>query len=332
MNEKNISTDFESFLVENRNKINQSFNSILWVCIAAGPLIAVAVYFKVFAGVTYLTALIVSLFMFALALIHKALMKHRVASFVTCIVALFAIDCLLIVMDSAHLTIYISWFLIPLLSLQFCDFKLYFVSVAVNYCFMVFATWHMAPYFAERRTDVDTPLAYFLSRIGGLTVEMMVMICAGYVLCKMILRYYQNLIEKAAVVSRDQGVLARNAAQLKALAGNYLWVEDIDISENTFELIVVNDERVEEYLGDTRTNAKQLIQSLLNLLAAESCKKEVVSFVDFSTLDSRMADQSAIEFSYENESGQKRLARFIVSGRGKDGRISHVIWLVEDVG
>ncbi len=330
MNDKNISSDFESFLVENRNKINQSFNNILWICIAAGPLIAIAVYFKVFAGVTYLTALLVSLFMLSLALIHKALIKRRVASFVTCIVAFLAIDCLLIVMDSAHLTIYIAWFLIPLLSLQFCDFKLYFVSVAVNYCFMVLATWHMAPYFTERRTDVDTPLAYFLSRIGGLTVEMLVMICAGYVLCSMILRYYRNLIEKAAVVSRDQMVLARNAAQLKALAGDYLWVEDIDLTKNTFELIVANDERVEEYMGDTRTNAKQLIPGLLNLVVAESCKKEVLSFVDFSTLDARIGDNRSIELSFQNENDEKRLARFLVSGRGEDGRITHVIWLVKE--
>ncbi|MCR5674223.1 MAG: response regulator [Lachnospiraceae bacterium] len=188
--------DFDSFLDENRKMINAQFHTVMLWCILAGPFIAVAVRFHLFQGVTYLTAVFISVFMIALALLHRLLLKRHASSMVTGMIALIGIDVLLIVMDSAHLTIYITWFLIPMLSLQFCDFKLYFVSVAFNYGFLVFATWHMAPYFAERRIDIATPFAYFASRLGGLTIETIVMIAAGYSLCKIMSNHYRSLIEQ----------------------------------------------------------------------------------------------------------------------------------------
>ena len=99
--QKSIS-DFDSFLNENRKMINEQFNKVMLWCILAGPFIAVAVKFKVFAGVTYLTALFISLFMGSLALIHKLLLKKYAASMWTGMIALIAIDVLLIVMDSAQ--------------------------------------------------------------------------------------------------------------------------------------------------------------------------------------------------------------------------------------
>ncbi|MCR5417519.1 MAG: response regulator [Lachnospiraceae bacterium] len=215
----NTSPEYEEFLNSNRLRINKRQNLILWFCVGAGPLIALAIHFKVFWGVTYLTAVFVSVFMASLALIHRFLIKKFPGSVITSMIALFAINVLLFVMNSAHLTIYVCWFLIPLLSLQFCDYKLYLLSVFVNYGFMVAATWHIAPYFAERRTDVATPVAYFASRLGGLTMEMIVMIFAGYSLCRMITGYYRDLIENRKTIhdkelERERAVAASEAKSL----------------------------------------------------------------------------------------------------------------------
>ncbi len=199
----NIS-DFNSFLDKNRRMINEQFNTVMLWCILAGPFIAVAVKFNVFKDVTYFTALFISVFMGTLALVHRLLLKKHAASMVTCLIALVAIDVLLVVMDSAHLTIYITWFLIPLLALQFCDFRLYTAAVVINSGFMVFATWNMAPYFAERRTDISTPTAYFASRLGGLSIETIVMIAAGYSLCKIMSNHYRSLIEQYKVLREEQ--------------------------------------------------------------------------------------------------------------------------------
>ncbi|MCR5118994.1 MAG: response regulator [Lachnospiraceae bacterium] len=211
----NIS-DFDSFLVENRRMINEQFNKVLFCCIFAGPFIAVAVGMKVFPGVTYYTALFISLFMGTLTLLHRQMMKRSANSMFTSIIALFAIDVLLVVMDSAHLTIYITWFLVPLLALQFCDFNLYSLAVVINYGFMVFATWNMSSYFAERRLDVETPYAYFASRLGGLTIETIVMIVAGYSLSNIMSNHYKSLIEQYKNLKREKDVSERAIAASEA--------------------------------------------------------------------------------------------------------------------
>ncbi|MBO4337961.1 MAG: response regulator [Lachnospiraceae bacterium] len=208
--------DFDSFLIENRKMINEQFNKVLIFCIFAGPFIAVAVALNAFKGVTYYTALFISVFMAALTLVHRYLMKKFPDAVFTSILALFAIDVLLVVMDSAHLTIYITWFLIPLLALQFCDFNLYSVAVVINYGFMVFATWNMAPYFAERRIDVDTAYAYFASRFGGLTIETIVMIVAGYSLSKIMTTHYKTLIEQYKNLKKEKDVSERAIAASEA--------------------------------------------------------------------------------------------------------------------
>ncbi len=332
MNEKNISSEFEQFMSDNRRKINESLNSVLWICIGVGPLIALAVYLNFFQGVTYLTALLVSLFMLILAMIHKAMLRSHAGSVLTSMLALLAIDVLLVVMDSAHLTIFICWFLIPLLSLEFCDFKLYSISVVVNYCFMVFATWHMAPYFAERRNDVDTALAYFLSRIGGLTLEMFVMIFAGYVLSKMIISYYKNLIEKAAVVSKDQMEIGRMSAELTAMAGDYLWVQDIDVKNNCFVELCNQDEKVKEYYGESNSNAKQLLNGLMTQISAKESREDVLAFVNFDTLQKRMGDTRFITHDFKISDGRIWQGRLMVSERDEEGKITHVIWSVKEQG
>ena len=199
-------SDFDSFLNENRKMINEQFNKVMIACIFAGPFIAVAVYFDIFKSVSYFTALFISVFMTILAILHKLLLKRYATSSLIGMIALVAIDVLLIVMDSAHLTIFLTWFLIPLLALQFCDIKLYYLSVVINYCFMVFATWHMAPYFADRRNDVDTAIAYFASRLGGLTVESIVMIAAGHSLCRIMSNHYRALIEQYKNLKEEQEI------------------------------------------------------------------------------------------------------------------------------
>lgn len=93
------------------------------------------------------TAVFITVYLIILTVIHKLLLRRHAASILTSMIALPAIEGLLLVMNSARLTIYITWFLIPLMSLQFRDFRLYFLSVAANYGFMVFATWQIAGYF-----------------------------------------------------------------------------------------------------------------------------------------------------------------------------------------
>ena len=324
-------TNYDDFLYENRKRINEQLNVIMRFCVLAGPMIALAVRFKVFADVDYMTAAFVSAFMLSLTIIHKLLLKKYATSLITGIIALVAIDILLVVMNKAHLSIYINWFLIPLLSLQFCDFKIYTISVIINYGFMVYSTWELAPWFAERRNDVETPFAYFASRIGGLSIEMTVMIVTGFVLCRMITGYYRSLIEKAGELNSSYELLERLNGELSSIANIYYSAHDINIKNDTFFEIRMSYDGVKEIIGDHTTNAKETLKVAMDNLTSPSFKEEIFRFIDFDTLEERLKDEMTITLEFKSVTDEWRKGRFIVSERDEDGKISHVIWLVENI-
>ena len=186
---------YEEFLAEHRRKISVRMNKVLWACIAVGPFILVAVLLGLFKNVSLWAGPIVSIAMALIALIHKQLIKRNVNIVVTSIIAFMALDCLLVFMDNIHLAIYLTWFMTPLLSLFFCDYKIYLTTVGLNYGFMLTSVWLTSPYYVERRIDMETNLAYFLSRSGNFTAETIVMIAGGFFLCKLYMDNYKELFK-----------------------------------------------------------------------------------------------------------------------------------------
>jgi signal transduction histidine kinase/CheY-like chemotaxis protein/HPt (histidine-containing phosphotransfer) domain-containing protein len=328
---ENTIVDYDTFLSENRKKINHSFNVMLRALIFAGPMIALALKFRVFSGVSYKMAAFVSIFMLTTTLLHALLLKRHAQSAMTGLVALIAIDVLLCVMNKAHLSIYINWSLVPLLSLQFCDYTLYTLSVIINCAFMVFSTWDVSPWFAERRSDVATPFAYFASRIGGLSIEMTMMIIAGYILCKMISRYYKTMIEKTRELSRNHETLERLNGELSSMANIYYSAHDININDDTFFEIFLNFDTIKEIIGDEQGNARALLVKIMDKLTSPKSKEDVMRFIDFDTLNDRLRDLETITQEFEGVTGKWSKCRFIVSERDAEGNLSRVIWLVESI-
>ena len=160
---------YEEFLAVHRRKVSGSLNKVLWICIGAGPFIFIAVLAGLFKNVSIFAGPVISAILFAVALLHKKLIEKKFNVVFTSMLAFVAIDGLLVFMDNSHLAIYLTWFLIPLMSLFFCDCKIYFWSLGINYLFMITSVWLTAPYYVERRVDIETNLAYFLSRTGNFT-------------------------------------------------------------------------------------------------------------------------------------------------------------------
>ncbi|MCR5791158.1 MAG: hypothetical protein K6G83_14850 [Lachnospiraceae bacterium] len=53
--------------------------------------------------------------------------------------------------------------------------------------------------------------------------------------------------------------------------------------------------------------------------------------MDFSKIDERLKDSNTITCEFKSGDGQWRKARFIVSGRNADGRVTNAMYLVEDI-
>ena len=187
--------DYETFRSENQKKINLLLNRFMRFSILIGPLMVIAIAFDIFHSVTYTSCILVTLLVALLSGIHYYMIRKNINSVSAAVIAFLALDTLLILMNSAHIGIYITWFAVPLVSLMFSDYKIYAIAVAINYCMMTVSTWIVAPYYTELRTDFHKPMQFFAERMGGYTIETAIMVAAGYALCRISSSYYRELIE-----------------------------------------------------------------------------------------------------------------------------------------
>ncbi len=190
--------DFELFQRENRYKVNHSLNRVLWICILAGPAIALGVMGGVFKQTTYLACIIISLVMAAVAGSNSLILQRKPYSYATGIFALVAVDILLCYMNASHISIRLTWFLVPLLSLLFCESRVYISISVLNYLIMALGTWLEAGHYAEVRIDFTTPLLGFINIFAGCTIEAIIMFAAGFVLSKATNNYYRKMIGQYA--------------------------------------------------------------------------------------------------------------------------------------
>ena len=163
--EQVISDDYQSFITNNRKKVNRYLNTTLWFFIIAGPAIALGVKANVFPDITYQTCFIVSLVVVVLSAIHLMLFKRNPNSVFTSAFALTAVNVLIVYMMLCHVNIHLTWFLVPLLSILFCDRQLYFYALGLNYVLMFATTWITAPYYFSQGSLFENPTFYFLDVI-----------------------------------------------------------------------------------------------------------------------------------------------------------------------
>lgn len=115
--------NYDEFLTENRKAINKQFAVIMRVLLIVSPLLAIMVKLRLFMGVTLGSVIFITIYILALTVINEILLRRRADSFLTSLIVLLAMEGLLLVINSTHLTIYIAWFLVPLMALLFCHYR-----------------------------------------------------------------------------------------------------------------------------------------------------------------------------------------------------------------
>ena len=328
-------TTYAEFLSDHRQKVSRRLNKVLWACILTGPFILAAVLLGLFKNVSLWAAPIIAAVLFVVALVHKRLIERQVNVVITSLIAFVAIDCLLVFMDNSHLAIYLTWFLIPILSLFFCDYKIYFIAVAVNYCFMLFSVWNTAPYYVERRIDIETNLAYFLSRAGGFTAETIPMLAAGLYLCKLSMNNYKEMFDNQEKLYEKQEQLYANERRigeqmnvLASMSDIYAYAALID-PDNITET-ELRGSRDEDNEGTADTARYRLIGGEVFEYIAEEYEDAFRRFVDLSDLRKRLADKKSISEEFVDIDEGWFRAQFITVG-GEDGNAAYVIYTVQNI-
>ncbi|MBE5846945.1 MAG: response regulator [Lachnospiraceae bacterium] len=132
--------------------------------------------------------------------------------------------------------------------------------------------------------------------------------------------------------SETKSELAKNVSrQLSASADIYLSMHAINLLDDTFTEIKNNEEEAAALIGKTRTAAQQMIRKVMARFCDDSCREEVLDFVDFSTLNERLRGRNTIMLEWLSSEKKWCRSRFIVSDRANDGSATRVMYLIGDI-
>ena len=125
--------------------------------------------------------------------------------------------------------------------------------------------------------------------------------------------------------------------RLSSAADIYMSVHDIDIVNDTVYAIKIDDKE-NDYLPnpvkarkEVQGMAQEHLYSAMDLLTDEMSQPMMHDFVNLSTLDERMSESNTITTEYLNHKNEWCRARFILSEKDEDGRITDVLLLFEQI-
>ena len=322
-------TEYDSFIMNNRIKVNGYLNKVLWFFVMAGPAIATGVAGGVFDDIRYSTCLFISLIIIALSLIHLVLLKKAPNSVVTSLFALTALDGLLVYMAYGHVSIYLTWFLVPLLSLLFVDKFIYFYSAGLNYVLMGIATWLTAPYYTAIRGDYDSQVAYFRDTFGGFTIETLVMLASSYMIGKLIDDYFKEQFNQYAIIREQEETMKEKMVILDSMAEIYDNVNLINFVDNT-EMPLRDAEKKKHGIDMTTQTHTIMNQRIKNQVMPDQLD-DFLKYTNIKTVRSRLAGKKLISADFIDIVKGWFRAQYITVDSTLDGIPNMVIYTTRSV-
>ncbi len=166
----------------------------------------------------------------------------------------------------------------------------------------------------KNATEIFTPLKILLA------ITMVVVI-----IIVVILSYILNKSNQRYSMARELN------KQLLSLSNIYLSVYDIDIIEDTFKEIQSTDFISGKLSKENYKSASSMIEALMRQTVSKISLEDALRFIDFATLNERLKDSDTVAIEYKNIEQKWRRLRFIASQRLKNGIVSNVLWLTEDI-
>jgi len=180
----------------------------------------------------------------------------------------------------------------------------------VVYCEKIENNWRCLT--VKNATETFTPLKILLA----ITIAVVVIIV-------LILSYILNQSNQRYSRAKELN------EQLSSLSNIYLSVYDINIIENTFKEIQSTNSvnlSTENY-----KNASSMIEAIMRQMVNKISLDDTLRFINLDTLNDRLKDSNTVAIEYQNIEQKWRRVRFIASQRLKNGIVSNVLWLIEDI-
>jgi signal transduction histidine kinase len=119
--------------------------------------------------------------------------------------------------------------------------------------------------------------------------------------------------------------------QISSVANIYFSMYDVDLVNDSFREVKTHASKLDDFVAKSVENAQQATFDVVEKMASNSSKKAMHIFTDFSTLDERLKESNTITEEFLSREDLWCRARFVVSKCSDDGKLEHVLWLVESI-
>ncbi len=130
---------------------------------------------------------------------------------------------------------------------------------------------------------------------------------------------------------RKEILAERLNSQLSSAADIYLSLSDIDIINNSLIQIKNFNPRFLTQFTPDESDVQETFNRIMESMPDTPSKQAAIDFVDLSTLEERLAGKGNLVLEYQSHGYRWVRARFVESQRTSDGKLSHVLWMLEDI-
>lgn len=328
MKEKNdCISRYQDFILRNRRSMNESMSRILFFCAFAGPAIALD-HLLGYCDVSYQACIGITLSLILLSFGQKILNHYCPLSLFTVFWGLLGFMGVLTFMCLAHVGVYITYALVPMVSLFYCEKFIYLISVALNYLMILISNVLVSDFRFIVRTDVNGPLDWFLSVMSGYTIESIAIGVAGYYLCSRISNNFKEIYNSNLELDEKErdGVHKSNVAH--ALTSLYQCVYVFDLKRRTYE-VVQSDRFIADLLrGDGL--AATIERVVFSLVEKEDTDK-VMKFLDLATLPERLEKDGMIYTECMGTLHGKCQISFVLVDKDEQGKAASVMFTLRKI-
>lgn len=141
----------------------------------------------------------------------------------------------------------------------------------------------------------------------------------------------RKTIIMTTIDNTESVVSAIEQKQLLASAASiYISMHSLDLKNDTLETLSCA-EHVRALYEDKTDNMRELLKETMEKLTSEPYRDAMIGFIDFDTLDERMKGTNTISMEFEGMVSGWCRARFIAVDYDKEGKLSRVLWAVENI-
>lgn len=314
---------YRDFVLKNRRSMNESMAKILFFCAFAGPAIALD-RFLGYCDVSYSSCVLMSLALIILSFGQKILNRYFPLSLWTVFWGLVGFMGVLTFMCTAKVGVYITYALVPMVSLFYCEKKIYLISVALNYVMILVSNVLVSDFRSLVRSDFHEPLDWFIAVMGGYTIESIAIGMAGYYLCNRISNHFRSIYTSNIVLDQKYRDEEHKDRVTRAITSLYQCVYVVDLKNDTYE-VVQRDPFVSDVVRDEDNLATNIERAVFALVEAED-KLQMLEFLDLKTLPARLDQHSLIFAECQGKLHGRVQLSFILVERDEEGRPASVVF------